>query len=94
MLIGIKAGVIMNGSKTTPDEQALTANLRAYLAQVLKTESGVVEIDGKDLKESRPDEDIFRFDGALATTAHVMNHFLRRFYKSSSPVSQTLFGAL
>jgi hypothetical protein len=38
-----------------------------------------VEVDGKDISEGRPEEEIFRFDGALDTSVFIMDQLLRRF---------------
>jgi len=92
--LGVKLGVLMNGSDKIPDLAKLQQEVAGYIAQVLKSESGIIEIDGKDLKEGRPDEEIYRFDGALDTLGHIMNVFLRRFHKSDSPMSKLLFKAV
>jgi len=92
--LGIKLGILMNGSDKIPELAKLQQDVASYISQVLKTESGIIEIDGKDLKEGRPDEEIFRFDGALDTLGHIMNVYLRRFYKSDSAMSKLLFKAV
>ena len=61
---------------------------------MLRTESGIVEIDGKDISENRPDEEIFRFDGALDSFGYILDTHLRRFYQPDSLVSNLLFNAL
>jgi len=92
--LGIKLGVLMNGSAKVPELEKLQQDALNYIGLVLNSESGVVEIDGKDIKEGRPDEEIFRFDGALDALGHIMNVYLRRFYKSDSAISKLLFKAV
>mmetsp|Transcript_6656 Transcript_6656/g.11204 ORF Transcript_6656/g.11204 Transcript_6656/m.11204 type:complete len:314 (-) Transcript_6656:124-1065(-) len=94
VILGIKLGILMNGSDKIPDLPSLQANAKSYICEVLKTQSGIVEIDGKDIKEGRPEEEIFRFDGALETLGHIMNTFLRRFYKSGTPMNKFVYAAL
>jgi hypothetical protein len=65
-----------------------------YIGLVLNSESGVVAVDGKDIRAGRPEEEIFRFNGALDTLGHIMNVYLRRFYKSDSAISKLLFKAV
>lgn len=92
--LGIKLGVLMNGSDKIPELQKLQQDALNYIGLVLNSESGIVEIDGKDISEGRPDEEIFRFDGALDALGHIMNVYLRRFYKSDSAISKLLFKAV
>ena len=92
--LGIKLGVLMNGSAKVPELEKLQQDALNYIGLVLNSQSGVVEIDGKDIKQGRPDEEIFRFDGALDTLGHIMNVYLRRFYKSDSAISKLLFKAV
>lgn len=54
----------------------------------------MIEIDGKDLKDGRPDEEIFRFDGALDTLGHILNIHMRRFFKGDSAMSKLFFKAI
>jgi len=65
-----------------------------YIGLVLNSESGVVAVDGKDIRAGRPEEEIFRFNGALDTLGHIMNVYLRRFYESDSAISKLLFKAV
>jgi len=92
--LGIKLGVLMNGSDKIPDLEKLQQDALNYIGLVLNSESGIVEIDGKDISKGRPDEEIFRFDGALDCLGHIMNVYLRRFYKSDSAMSKLLFKAV
>lgn len=92
--LGIKLGVLMNGSDKIPELDKLQQDALNYIGLVLNSESGIVEIDDKDISEGRPDEEIFRFDGALDTLGHIMNVYLRRFYKSDSAMSKLLFKAV
>lgn len=71
--------------------QAATA---AYISGALSSESGIVEIDGRDISDGRPDEEIFRFDGALDALAHIMNTYQRRCYKADSVLSKLVFTAI
>lgn len=84
----------MNGSDKIPDLEKLQQDALNYIGLVLNSESGIVEIDGKDISKGRPEEEIFRFDGALDTLSHIMNVYLRRFYKSDSAMSKLLFKAV
>ena len=92
--LGLKLGILMNGSAKIPDLAELQAKAKSYIISVLKTESGIVEIDGKDIAESRPEEEIFRFDGAFDTLSHIMHHYQRRFFKADSPVASLVFSAI
>lgn len=92
--LGIKLSILMNGSTKIPDLQELQAATASFIAGVLSSESGVVEIDGKDIRESRPDEEILRFDGALDALAHIMNTYQRRCYKADSALSKLVFTAI
>jgi len=92
--LGIKLGILMNGSDKIPELEKLQQDALNYIGLVLNSESGVVEIDGKDISAGRPEEEIFRFDGALDTLGHIMNVYLRRFYKSDSATSKLLFKAV
>jgi len=94
LTLGIKLGVLMNVSAKLPDADALREQAAKHISKVLTTHSGVVEIDGKDIKENRPDEEIFRFDGGLDALGHIMTHYLRRFYKSFKVESKFLFKAV
>lgn len=53
-----------------------------------------MEIDGKDISANRPDEEIFRFDGALDALSHILDLYLRRFFKSDSAISKLVFNAM
>lgn len=77
--------MLLNGSDKLPGAPALQEEAVKHIAQLLTTKSGVVEIDGKDLKEGRPEEEIFRFDGALAALGHVMDCYVRRLFKNDTP---------
>ena len=65
LTLGIKLGVLMNGSAKIPDADGLRAAAAKHIQDVLATKSGIIEIDGRDIKEGRPEEEIFRFDGSL-----------------------------
>lgn len=55
--------------------------LSDYLKELLSEESGIVEIDCSDISEQRdPEEDLFRFDGALDAYGHILDVFVRRFF--------------
>jgi len=60
----------------------------------LGSESGIREIDGKDLRAGRADDEIFRFDGALDTLGHIMDTYLRRYFQADSATSKLLFAAI
>jgi hypothetical protein len=92
--LGVKLGVLMNGSDKLPGADSLGKEAAAHISLLLSTKSGVVEIDGKDLKVGRPDEEIFRFDGALDALGHIMNTFLRRLYTSEAVIGRSLFKAV
>ena len=51
--MSIRLGVLLNGADKTPVEET-----GKVLSELLQTASGVVEIDGKNIKEGRPDEEI------------------------------------
>jgi len=61
---------------------------------VLNSESGVEEIDGKDIREGRAEEEIQRFDGALDTLAYILDVYLRRYYNGDTPMNKLLFKAI
>jgi hypothetical protein len=90
--LGVKLGVLMNGSDKVP--AGLAEDAAKHLAQLLQTASGVEEIDGKDIKAGRPDEEIFRFDGSLDALGHVMNTYQRRLSPAGSPSSKLVFKAI
>lgn len=92
--LGIKLGILMNGSAKIPDLEKLNKDAISFIVNALKSQSGIIEIDGKDISDGRPDEEIFRFDGALAALGYVMSVFLRRYFKSDSSVSKLLFTAI
>ena len=92
--LGVKLGVLMNGSDKLPDAESLRQDAANHVALLLSTVSGVVEVDGQDLKEGRPDEEIFRFDGALESLGHIFDTYLRRLYKSDAAVSRSLYKAV
>lgn len=94
LTLGIKLGVLMNGSAKIPDADGLRAAAAKHIQDVLATKSGIIEIDGRDIKEGRPEEEIFRFDGSLDALGHIMNCFQRRFFKSDALESKFLFKAL
>lgn len=94
LTLGIKLGVLMNGSAKIPDADGLKEVAAKHIQDMLATKSGISEIDGEDIKEGRPDEEIFRFDGGLDALGHIMNCFQRRFFKSDKPESKFLFKAL
>lgn len=57
--LGYKMGIAIQS-------ESMFGPLNEYLKEVLSEESGIVEIDCNDISEQRdPDEEIFRFDGAL-----------------------------
>ena len=94
MSLGIKLGILMNGSDKIPDVASLKASATDYICQVMGTHSGIEEIDGKDISKGRPDEEIFRFHGAIDTLAHIYDTYLRRYFKKSdSDMSKILFSA-
>jgi hypothetical protein len=92
--LGVKLGVLVNGSAKLPEADSLRQEAADQIVHLLKTRSGVVEIDGKDIKEGRPDEEIFRFDGALGALAHVMDAFLRRLCKSDAAQGRAVLRAI
>jgi hypothetical protein len=93
--LGIKLGVLMNGSDKIPEVSALKSAASDYICTVLATKSGIEEIDGKDISKGRPDEEIFRFDGAFDTLGHIMNVYLRRYFKKSdTEMSKMLFATV
>lgn len=94
LTLGIKLGLLMNGSAKIPDAAGLREAAAKHIEQVLATHSGVIEIDGRDIKEGRPDEEISRFDGGLEALSHIMTLYLRRFFKSSTAESKFLFKAV
>lgn len=72
--LGIKLSILMNGSPNIPGEKKLHADFTEYLKQILNSQSGVVEIDGKDISKSRPtDEEMFRFDGSLDCLVYILD---------------------
>lgn len=90
--LGIKLGILMNGSEKIPDVANLKTQAADYAVKVMGTHSGIQEIDGKDISASRPDEEIFRFAGAFDTLGHIMDCYLRRFFKKSdNDMSKMLF---
>jgi hypothetical protein len=92
--LGIKLGVLMNNSAKLPEAASLRAEATSHITNLLSTRSGIVEVDGKDIKAGRADEEIFRFDGALATLGHIMDTFQRRLYTSESPETKLVFQAV
>ena len=92
--LGIKLGILMNGSAKIPDLEQLQKDAASCIRLALASESGITEIDGRDISEGRPDEDIFRFDGALGALGYIMDTYLRRLFKSDSATSKLLFKAL
>jgi hypothetical protein len=56
--LGIKLGILMNGSSKIPDANDLNTAAKDYIISVMKTHSGIEEIDGKDITSGRPDEEI------------------------------------
>lgn len=86
--------MLLNGNEKLPGAASLHGEAAKHITALLTTTSGVVEIDGKDLREGRPDEEIFRFDGALDALGHVMDCFLRRLYQSDSAQSKLIFKAV
>jgi len=94
LTLGIKLGLLMNGSSKIPDVAGLREAAANHIKEVLATCSGIVEIDGRDIKEGRPEEEIFRFDGSLEALGHIMTWFLRRFFKSNTAESKFLFKAV
>lgn len=92
--LAIKLGVLFNGSDKLPDAAALQEEAVSHIAQLLQTQSGVVEVDGKNLKDGRPEEEIFRFDGALDTLGHLIDSYLRRLFKSDSVQSKLVYRAV
>ena len=94
LTLGVKLGLLMNGSAKIPDGNGLREAATKHIVQVLATHSGIIEIDGKDIKEDRPDEEIFRFDGGLDVLGHIMAHYQRRLFKSDTVESKFLFKAV
>jgi len=92
--LGVKLGVLMNGSAKIPAAESLEQEAASHIARLLSTLSGIVEVDGRDISEGRPDEEIFRFDGALDALGHIMNTFLRRLCPSTSSQSKSVFKAV
>ena len=81
--------MLLNGADKVP-----VVDTGKYITNLLKTASGVEEIDGKDIKEGRPEEEIFRFDGALDLLGHIMNVYHRRLSKTDSVFSKMVFKAI
>lgn len=50
------------------------------MGEILEEESGVEEIDARDIREGRADEELFRFDGALDTAAYLLDKYVRRIH--------------
>lgn len=94
LTLGVKLGLLMNGSAKIPDANGLREAATKHIGQVLATHSGIIEIDGKDIQEDRPDEEIFRFDGGLDVLGHIMAHYQRRLFKSDTVESKFLFKAV
>ena len=93
--LGVKLGILMNGSDKIPDVANLKTQVSDYIVKVLGTHSGMQEIDGKDISSGRPDEEIFRFAGAFDTLGHIMDTFLRRFFKKSdSELSKMIYSVV
>jgi len=92
--LGIKLGILMNGSAQIPDLEQLQKDAASCIRLALAAESGIAEIDGRDIGEGRPEEEIFRFDGALGALGYIMDTYLRRLSRSDSATSKLLFKAL
>lgn len=72
--IGFKLGLAIQS-------ESMFGPLNEYLKEVLSEESGIVEIDCADISEQRdPEEEIFRFDGALQCFGHIQDVFVRKFF--------------
>ena len=94
MSFGIKLGILMNGSDKIPDVASLKSKASDYIVKTMETHSGIPEIDGKDISAGRPEEEIFRFAGAFDTLGHIMDTFLRRYFKSDTEMSKMLFSVI
>lgn len=92
--LALKMGVLLSGNEKMNDFEKAKQDALNYVGLVLNAESGVQEIDGKDISANRPDEEIFRFDGALDALAHILDLYLRRFFKADSAISKLLFLSL
>ena len=79
--LGFKIGLFLSGLVKGPVEQKLAKSLTDYLCEVLSEESGIEEIDCRDISEDRDkEEELFRFNGGLDTLSHLLNSYVRRFY--------------
>lgn len=93
--LGLKLGILMNGSDKIPDVATLKTKASDYIVKILGSHSGMQEIDGKDISSGRPDEEIFRFAGAFDTLGHIMDTFMRRFFKKSdSEMSKMIYSVV
>lgn len=78
--LGMKIGVLTSGLVKGPLEAKLFKAIEDFLGEVLSEESGVEEVDCRDIREGRPDEELFRFDGAMDTLGHLLDKYVRRIY--------------
>ena len=92
--MAVKLGVLMNGNDKLADAAQLQEEAVKHIADLLQTVSGVEEVDGRNIREARPEEDIFRFDGALDTLGYVMDTFLRPLYKNDSTQAKLVYRAI
>jgi hypothetical protein len=61
--------------------ESMFGPMNEYLKEIFSEESGIVEVDCNDISEQRdPDEEIFRFDGALHAYGHILDMFVRKFF--------------
>jgi len=92
--LGLKIGILLGGNDKMPGLEKARQDLVNYIGLALNSESGIVEIDGKDISSGRPEEEIFRFDGALDTLSYILDSHLRRFFKADSAESKMLFSSI
>lgn len=72
--LGFKIGVLMSGVVKAPVEQNLHKLMIEYMGEVLGEESGIEEIDCRDITADRDSNDeMFRFNGALDTLGHLID---------------------
>lgn len=79
--LGFKIGVLMSGLVKAPVEEKLHKQMVDYMKDVLGEETGLEEIDCRDITADRSsDDEMFRFNGALDTMGHMLDAYVRRFY--------------
>jgi hypothetical protein len=87
--LGIKYGILLNGSAKIPNAAKLLEDASQLLLDVLQSKTGIEEIDGSAKEES--EDEIFRFGGSVDILAHILNKYARRFCKPTDALFKKIF---